>query len=653
MTTLPNNDYPTLLSPLELGPLTLDNRVVIPGHSMLLDEADGTVGPRYRSYLEERAKGGAGLVSMASAPVHASSKQAWPSTWLWRDEVVEGLKSAADAVHKAGSKLSIILWHGGHNLTHLVRVVAMGPSTIPSPESGEIPRMMTRADIDELTASYAAAAKRCSDAGLDAVEVQTSSDYLLGSFLSPQLNWRTDEYGGSLENRCRFAVQVLDSVRKAVRPGMAVGVRTCAEHLIPADPDGYTLADSLPAMRHLDEKELMDWVSIMNGSHWCFEEMLSPMTYPRAQIAHLSAAFKRTLKVPVIVAGRIRTPQEAESILSSGQADAVAMARAHIAEPEWTEKVKRGEAHRIRPCMSCNQGCLGHAGQGQPGTCVLNPRAGREFEAPTGGQARRKKRVAIVGGGPAGLEAARVAAARGHAVALYESRGVLGGAMRLAAEAPHRDEMKEPLMWWQSELETLGVDIRLNRHVRDPRSLDADAVLWAAGARGGLTALWRNRPNLTDGIPGTEDCPHGRDILAGDRGVKGHVLVIDEESGWPAVSLVESLADQSAVKAVTVTTTQFALGLPALERTGEIRAVSRRLKDLGVKVIPATYVTNVEGTMAATSDGESLGPFDAIVLSTGPAARPVPDGVTAIGDCLTPRSIWAAVSEGLEAARSL
>ncbi len=650
MTSSPEDDYPTLLSPLNLGPMTLDNRVIVPGHSMLYDEADGTVGARYRNYLAERARGGAALVSMASAPVHASSKQAWPSTWLWRDEVIEGLAEAADAVHEAGSKLSIILWHGGHNLTHLVRVVAMGPSLVPSPETGEIPRIMTKADIDQMIEAYAEAAKRCSDAGLDAVEVQTSSDYLLGSFLSPQLNWRTDEYGGSLENRCRFAKEVFEAVRNVVRPGMAVGTRTCAEHLVPADPKGYTLADSIPAMQFFNEKGLVDWVSIMNGSHWCFEEMLSPMTYPRAQIAHLAAEFKRTLSVPVIVAGRIRTPQEAESILSRGQADAVAMARTHIAEPNWTAKVKRGEVGRIRPCMSCNQGCLGHAGQGQPGTCVLNPRAGREFELPDTQPAQHRKRVAVVGGGPAGREFARVAAERGHSVTLCEAQDILGGAMRLAANAPNRIEMKDPLNWWRSELDLLGVEVRLNERIEDPKSLDADEVVWATGARGGLTALWRNRPNMLKGIPGAERCPHGREVLAGSETAKGHVLVIDEESGWPAVSLVESLAAHSKVKSVTVTTTQYALGLPVLERTGEIKPAIRRLKDAGVKVFASTQIARVEESAAITANGERLGPFNTIVLSTGPEARPVPDGVTAIGDCLTPRSIWAAVSEGMEAA---
>ena len=640
--------FSNLFKPIELGPMRLKNRVIIPGHSMLFEEADGTIGARYRGYLAERAKGGAALVTMGSAPVQAQSLQAWPHTWLWVDEVIDGLRKAADAVHAHGSKLSIILWHGGHNLSHLMRVVPMAPSDVPSPDTGEIPRPMTQSDIDEVIEAYAQAARRCSEAGLDAVEVQTSSNYLIGSFLNPHLNRRTDDYGGSLENRTRLAVQVLEAVRASVRRGMAVGVRTSAEHLIPNDPDGYTVRDSVPAMRVLNDKGLVDWVSVMTGSHWGFEQMISPMTFPRAQIAHLSAEFKKQLTVPVIVAGRIRTAEEAEAIIAKGQADIVAMARTFIADPDWMAKVERGEREQIRPCMSCNQACLGFVSNGRPGSCVLNPRAGREFELPTIEKSEAPRHIAVVGGGPAGMEAARVAAERGHTVTLYERQDKLGGAMRLLAQAPHRDEMLNALAWWRDELERLGVSIRLGHVVEDPQELDAESVVWATGARPGITSVWRNRPQLIDGIPGTEDAPHGREILAGERAVSGDVLVIDEESGWPAVSVVETLAAQSDVSSVTVSTDRIALGLPALQYTTEIGLVSRRLKEAGVLIYPTTLIDHVEGGTALTTAGEQLGPFDAIVLSTGPRANQVPDGVEAIGDCVTPRTIWAAVTEGME-----
>ncbi len=645
--------YSHLFQPIELGPMALANRVIVPGHSMLLEDPNGIVGERYQAYLAERARGGAALVTGGSAPVHANSIQAYPHTWLWTDEVIDGLARAADAVHEAGARFSIILWHGGHNLTHLMGIVPRAPSPIPSPDTGEIPKAMTQADIDELIEAYAQAARRCSAAGLDAVEIQTSSNYLLGSFLSPRLNRRTDDYGGSLENRTRIVVQVLEAVRSQVRPGMAVGVRTSAEHLIPHDPEGYAVDDSLAAMGVLDDEGLVDWVSVMTGSHWCFEEMISPMNYPRAQIAHQAAEFKAKLRVPVIVAGRIRTPEEAEHIVARGQADLVAMARTFIADPHWMRKVKAGAAAQIRPCMSCNQGCLGFAILGRPGSCVINPRAGREYQLPALQPVSTERKVAVVGGGPAGLEAARVAAARGHQVTLYEQRDQLGGALALAAAAPYRAEMQRPLDWWAAELERLGVTILFGRTITAAAELDADSVVWATGARAGSSGIWRNRPQLIDGIPGTADCAHGRDILAGSREVAGKVLVIDEEGGWPAVSLAETLAAHPEVGTVTVTTDRIALGLPTLTYSVELSVVTRRLQASGIEVIPGTLITDVTHGLAITNHGRELGPFDAIVLSTGPEANPVPDGVAAIGDCVTPRSIWAAVTEGMEMGRRL
>lgn len=645
--------FPNLFKPIALGPMQLPHRVVIPGHSMLLEDPHGIVGERYQGYLAERAAGGAALVTMGSAPVHANSKQAWPHTWLWTDTVCEGLAKAADAVHAEGSKLSVILWHGGHNLSHLQGIVPRAPSAIPSPDSGDIPKAMTQADIDELIQAYAEAARRCSDAGLDAVEVQTSSNYLLGSFLSPRLNRRSDAYGGPLENRVRIVVQVLEAVRGAVKDGVAVGVRTSAEHLIPNDPDGYSLDHSIAAMRALTELGLTDWVSVMTGSHWGFEEMISPMNFPRAQLADHAAKFKAALDVPVIVAGRIRTPEEAEAVIANEQADVVAMARSFIADPHWMAKVARGEADTIRPCMSCNQGCLGFAILGRGGSCVINPRAGREHELPAVQQAKFTKNIAVVGGGPAGLEAARVAAQRGHRVTLYEAETVLGGALALLAGAPEREEMQGPIEWWTAELARLGVEVRLGTRVESAARLSADTIVWATGATAGISGVWRNRPQLVEGIPGTANLPHSRDILAGRASAKGKVLVIDEESGWPAVAAVEALNAAAEVESVTVTTDRLLLGLPMLQYSVEIGLVTRRLRAAGVNVIPTTLIAKVEGGVATTTQGEELGPFDTIVLSTGPEALPVPEGVEAIGDCITPRTIWAAVTDGMELGRRL
>ena len=357
--------------------------------------------------------------------------------------------------------------------------------------------------------------------------------------------------------------------------------------------------------------------------------------------------------MPVTVAGRIRSPDEAEAIVANGQADIVAMARTFIADPDWVVKVRRGEEQRIRPCMSCNQVCLGFATLGLPAGCNINAAAGREFELPRRTRAPRPRRIAVVGAGPAGLECARVAARRGHAVTLHEASDRLGGEMRLAAQCPHRGEMLPVLEWWERELSRLGVRVEFYAEIDGPASLDADEVVWATGGSPGWTWLWRNRPRLTGGIPGAENLPHGRDILAGKEAVSGSVLVIDEEGNWPAVNLVESLAAMDGVRGVAVATASALFGDPELSLTGELPLVARRLKSAGVELHGSTFVREVRGDTAISVDGEILGPFDAMVLSMGTVANTVPDGVIAIGDCLAPRSIWAAVQDGARLALSL
>lgn len=647
-------DFPNLLSGIAFGPVTLTNRAVVAGHTMLLGDSDGMCGNRYRAYLVERARGGAGLVTVESAPVHPASLQFNQQLRLWEPRVGEGLKRTADEVHAAGSKLSIILWHGGRNVSHLRGHVPVAASAIPSPQTGDTPREMAAAEIAEVVDAYGNAASMCAGAGFDVLEVQTSADYLLGSFLSPRLNRRTDAYGGSLVNRVRIVVEILERIREIVGTRLAVGVRTSVAHLIPGDPDGYGRADSLGAMKVLDEARLIDYVSLMTGSNGAQREVIPPMTSPRAGLAAEASTFRRHLRVPVGVAGRIRTPQEAEMIIASGQADFVAMARTFIAEPNWVVKIKASQVNQIRPCMSCSQACFGFTLRGLPAGCVINASAGRELEVPSvSKRARNPQHVAIVGGGPAGMECARIAAERGHRITLFEETQRLGGAMRLAAEAPNRDEMKLPLEWWQSELTRLGVTIKLGTSIADAESIIADVIVWATGATAHWPAVWKMRPQLLEGIPGTANLPHGRNVLAGSEHVAGRVLIIDEEGGWPSVSLAEAIVATKGVTRVTVATAFVTFGAPELAFTDELFTVKSRLKAAGVFILPETIVARVEGAFAITSEREVLGPFESIVLSTGAISRSWPVAVKAIGDCVTPRDIWSAVQDGARLAHQL
>ncbi len=652
--TTAKDRYPTLFSPFDLGPVRLRNRTVIPGHSMLLSRFEPGISDRYRAYLAVRARGGAALVGIESAPMHESTANATSSATVITDAATPSLARTAEDVHAAGAAISIILWHGGHNVPHRGGVShAVAPSPIPSFRVRETPKVLTKKGIRDIVRGYGEAARRCREADIDVIEVQTATDYLLGNFMSHRINWRTDEYGGSLENRMRIVVEALEAVREAAGDKIAVGVRTSVAHLIPTDPDDYDLEDSLACMQYLAERKLIDYVSLITGSHWSMGATISPMTHPRLTIAEESAAFKRGLDIPVTIAGRIRSPAEAEQLLAQEQADLVAMARTWIAEPDWFKKLEEDREDEIRPCMSCNQGCLGFVTRGQPGTCVINPVAGRETEVPELKPAAAPKTIAVVGGGPAGMEAARVAALRGHRVELYEAGPRLGGQMRLAAEAPHRGEMLPAVEWWENELRRLQVRVHLNASVELGKPPQADDVIWAIGGEPAPTQIWRIRPHLRDGIPGTDGLPHGREVLAGTKAVWGKILVIDEEGGWSTVSLCETLAASAGITSVDVVTSEAYLGAPDLDLYFETLDVAARIRAAGINVHANTLVDSVDGTSVALRGGGSLGPFDAIVLATGTAARTVPEDSLAVGDCVAPRSIWGATHDAAVLARQI
>ncbi|MCS6948184.1 MAG: hypothetical protein NZM12_11260, partial [Steroidobacteraceae bacterium] len=317
--------YPLLFTPLRIGPVELAHRACMSAHGMALGGTGPGISEQYHHYLLRRAQGGAALVGIESAPVHSSTFSRGLVIRLDRDDSIPSLERLARDVHATGARVAITLWHGGHQDGALRGPYAVAPSPIPAMD-GSVPHELTVGEIREIVAAYGAAAARCRRAGIDVLEVQTATSYLLGSFLSPALNHRNDEYGGDRERRLRIVREVLSAVRAAAGPQVAVGVRCSAWHAIPGASEDYTLEESLAAMQALDRDGLVDYVSVMAGSAWAEGVSIPALHFPRAPLRTEGRRFKAALRCPVILAGRIRSAAEAEQLLADGACDAIAMA---------------------------------------------------------------------------------------------------------------------------------------------------------------------------------------------------------------------------------------------------------------------------------------------------------------------------------------
>ncbi|MBF8290057.1 MAG: putative NADH:flavin oxidoreductase/NADH oxidase [Chloroflexi bacterium] len=405
--TIPS-PFPALFSPLRIGSVTLRNRIVSSGHDTVM-AIDGKVSDQLVAYQEARAAGGAGLIVIQVGAVHPTADYTAHALQLYRDDAIPGYTRLAEAIHRHGCAVFAQIFHGGREVMDSIDgalPVAIAPSAVPNERFHVIPQAMTLKLIDEVVAGYAAAAVRVQTAGMDGVEIVASHGYLPAQFLNPELNTRTDRYGGSFENRLRFLREVIAAVRTAIGREFVVGLRISIDEM---NPTGLTRDTTLHALRELDADGTLDYVSVVAGSSATLagsDHIVPPMTMENAYTAPLAALAREIVQVPVIVAGRVNQPQEAERILELGQADAVAMTRALITDPLLPVKAATGRAEEIRACIGCNQACIGHFHAGYPISCIQYPESGRELLY---GQLRRvsaARDVLVVGGGPGGLKAA-------------------------------------------------------------------------------------------------------------------------------------------------------------------------------------------------------------------------------------------------------
>jgi N-methyl-L-proline demethylase len=589
-----------LLQPFQLKHLTLKNRIMSTAHEPAYSE-DGMPKDRYRLYHLEKAKGGIAMTMTAGSAITAEDSPApFGNLHAYKDEIVPWLKRLADDCHAEGCAVMIQLTHLGRrtNWNKADWLPVLAPSPVREPAHRSFPKQAEDWDLDRIVTGYAESAQRMQAAGLDGIELEAYG-HLLDQFWSPATNQRTDEYGGSLDNRLRFTGRVLDAIRKAVGADFIVGIRMVADE----DWDkGLSREEGVEITRRLVASGAIDFLNIIRG-HIETDAALQrviPITGMRSA-PHLDFAgeVRAATKFPVFHAARIADVATARHAVASGKLDMVGMTRAHIADPHIVRKVAAGLEHEIRPCVGATY-CLDRIYEGHEALCIHNPATGREATMPhviTRSSGPRQK-IVVVGAGPAGLEAARVSGERGHAVILFEAASQPGGQIRLAARGRRRKELIGIADWRSEQLQRLGVELRFNTFAdaADVVSLEPDIAIIATG---GLP----QSPPLAEGEALTVS---SWDILSGDAKIAEEVLLYDDNGGHPGMQAAEMIAESGSALEIVSPERFFAPEMGGLNHVSYAEAFHRA----GVRVTINSRLAAVhrEGNKLAAVIGSDYGP---------------------------------------------
>lgn len=501
--------YPTLFSPLKIGRITVRNRIMQSAHAKGWHKKEGLTNNRDRYYAEARARGGAGLIITGNRLVHPTSNTFTRGySYGYKKDMIEPDRAMTSAVHEHGSRIFAQLNHFGVNGTTSSMDdyrVLWSSSTMKSPAFSETPKPMDQGDMAEVREGWALSAAHAKEAEFDGVEVHLSHSYLLQQFISPLFNKRTDDYGGSLDNRLRFPLEVIEEVRHRVGNDYVVGIRLPLDEMVPG---GMEIDEWLEVARLIAKTGMIDYIMTTAATYHSVTYIMPPADIPDGWLLSRSKKLKEAVPdLPIFAVGGIKDPVMAENALADGSADMIAMTRQQIADPDYANKVLNGKEDEVIHCIRCNQGCIGRLFEGGPVTCILNPTTGREelFNVNTVKPAAEKDSWLVVGGGPAGMKAAVTLAERGHKVTLVEKENKLGGQVNLILKTPRRESFEHITSDLARQMEKLGVDIQLNTAASEDTvsALRPGGIIVATGSEPDRSGFSVINP-LVHALPGHE-----------------------------------------------------------------------------------------------------------------------------------------------------